>query len=503
MVITAEEVKIIDANSEELGVSVLQLMENAGAATAQTAIDSFPEVKSIAICCGTGNNGGDGFVAARHLASFNKNVKVILIGNKLKIKSKIALHNFNILKEMEDTIKLTVISDSANLPKLKTELKDVDLIIDALLGVGLTSEPYDPIKSAIKQINSAKKKILSVDVPSGIWSDIPKKQKIMIKADKVVTFHDTKPCLTIKGLVEITDICSIGVPPEAEIFVGKGDVFATLPSRKETSHKGQNGMVLVVGGSLKYSGAPVLSSRAALRTGADLVITCIPESIAGSVRSDSPNMIVQSFPGDYLEPNHIPGILKLLKKFNSMVIGPGLSENPSSLEFVMELLKQVPKEKPVIIDADALKAIKDDLSLLREIPVILTPHQGEFKILFGDGLPKVWQERISYVKEIAGKISLSILLKGKYDVISNGEYSKVNRTGHEGMTVGGTGDVLAGILGALSAVNPNMFRVACASSYIAGKAGEIAAEDFGNSLLATDVIEKIPEVILSIKNKEK
>lgn len=503
MVITAAEVKIIDANSEELGVSVLQLMENAGAATAQTAIDAFPEAQAIAICCGTGNNGGDGFVAARHLASFNKKVKVILIGNKLKIKSEIANHNFNILKEMEDSIKLIIISDSANLSKLKNELKDVDLVIDALLGVGLTSEPYDPIKSAIKEINSSKKKILSVDVPSGIWSDIPKKQKNMINADKIVTFHDTKPCLTIEDLEEITDICNIGVPPEAEIFVGKGDVFASLPLRKEGSHKGQNGMVLVVGGSLEYSGAPVLSSRAALRTGADLVITCIPESIARSVRSDSPNMIVHSFPGDYLEPNHIPDILELLKKFDSMIVGPGLSENPSSQKFVKELLKKIPKEKPVIIDADALKAIKNNLDLIKNKPYVLTPHQGEFKILFGDGLPKVWQKKQEFVKEIAEKNSTTILVKGKYDIISNGVHCKVNRTGHEGMTVGGTGDVLAGILGALSAVNPNLFRVACASSYIAGKAGEIAAEDFGNSLLATDVIEKIPEVILSIKNKEK
>ncbi|MHA1187540.1 MAG: NAD(P)H-hydrate epimerase, partial [Candidatus Heimdallarchaeota archaeon] len=149
------------------------------------------EAQTIAICCGTGNNGGDGFVAARHLASYNKKIKVILIGNKLKIKSDIALHNFNILNEMEDTIKLIGISDSANVTKLKDELKDVDLVIDALLGVGLTSEPYDPIKSAIKQINSAKKNILSVDVPSGIWSDVPKKQKIMINADKIVTFHDS------------------------------------------------------------------------------------------------------------------------------------------------------------------------------------------------------------------------------------------------------------------------------------------------------------------------
>ena len=314
MVITSEEVHIIDENCEELGISVIQLMENAGSAAAAAAIEFFPDAKKIAVCCGTGNNGGDGFVLARHLVSFGKEVVIFLVGRESRIRSQIAKDNFKILKQMEQSIKIHTISDSSNISLLKSGLYDADLIIDALLGVGLKSEPYDPIRTAIKTINKLDKPVLSVDLPSGMFSDSTKTPKVIINADKIVTFHDTKPCLTSEEFAKKTVICSIGVPPEAELFVGKGDLKATLPKRKPTSHKGENGMVLVVGGSINYSGAPVLTSRAALRSGADLVITCIPEGIAESVRSDSPNMIVKAFPGNFLEKQHIPEILELLKK---------------------------------------------------------------------------------------------------------------------------------------------------------------------------------------------
>ncbi len=498
MVITAEEVRIIDSNCVELGMSVLQLMENAGAAATKITVESFPKARTVALCCGTGNNGGDGFVVARHLTHLNKKVKLLLVGQETKIHSKVATQNFRILKEMEQTIEISTINDSSKISFLKKELVEVDLIVDALLGIGITSEPYEPIKSAIKTINNSGKSIISIDIPSGMWSDLAKKPKLMIKADKIVTFHDTKPCLTIEELKEKTVIVGIGVPPEAEFFAGKGDLKYAIPRRKSDSHKGQNGTVLVVGGSLKYSGAPVLASKAALRTGADLVITCIPKSISNAVRSDSPNMIVQSFDGDYFTPESIPEILELFKKFDSMVLGPGISENKKSLEFVEILLLKIPKNKPIIVDADALKIMKSNLKDLQEKKLIITPHSGEFKIIFDKAPNEDWSERAKFVTNTAKENKTTILLKGKYDIISDGEKTKINRTGHVGMTVGGTGDVLAGILGAICAVNENLFRSSCAASYLAGKAGELAAEDFGNSLLATDVIEKIPEILLQL-----
>ncbi|MFW9924067.1 MAG: NAD(P)H-hydrate dehydratase [Candidatus Thorarchaeota archaeon] len=496
MVITSKEVRIIDSNCSELGIAVLQLMENAGSAAAKIILEKYPAAENIVICCGKGNNGGDGFVTARHLTSLGRKVTVILIGNKNEIGSPEARANFNILSEMQFSIRLLVIDDSSNIIELKGILQKADLIVDALLGVGITKEPYEPIKSAIKVINNSGKPIVSIDLPSGMWSDISNDTKHMVKCDLVITFHDTKPCLTIDQLKEKVIVAEIGVPPEAEIFVGKGELKYSIPKRRIDSHKGENGTVLVVGGSEKYSGAPILASRAALRTGADLVITCIPEVIAEAVRSDSPNIIVREFEGEYFNKEHNDEILEIFDKFDSMVIGPGIGEHDETISMVLDLIERCPAEKPIIVDADALKALKQKLTLAKQKKILVTPHAGEFKILFNTAPPIDLLERKEFVKKIAKEHSLTILLKGKYDIISDGIKSKINRTGHEGMTTGGTGDVLAGILGEISAINKDTFYSACSSAYLAGKAGEFAAEDFGNSLLATDVIEKIAEVLL-------
>lgn len=495
MVITSEEVKIIDNNCEELGMDVLQLMENAGAATAKIVLEEFPSAKKIIICCGKGNNGGDGFVAARHLAAANRIVTLVIIGDPDDIHSQIAQQNFSVLTQMEHSVNIISLPDTSKISLLKKTLKEADLILDALLGIGISSEVYDPIKSAIKVINNSKKEIVSLDMPSGLWSDIKKTPKTFVKATRIITFHDTKPCLTLDEFKEKTIIVDIGVPPEAEIFVGKGDLKASLPKRKEDSHKGENGTVLIVGGSSKYSGAPILTSRAALRTGADLVITCIPSVIADVVRSDSPNIIVRAFEGNYFNKEHVEEVLDLAKKFDSLVIGPGIGEEEETFDFILKVISDMPKNKPIIIDADALKAIKKDLALVKDKAIIVTPHAGEFNILFDKKPPEKWIDKRKLAEEMAKQHQLVILLKGKYDIISSINDSKINRTGHEGMTTGGTGDVLAGILGEICAINNNLFRSACAAAYLAGKAGELAAEDFGNSLLATDVIEKIPEVI--------
>ncbi|MBN1329378.1 MAG: NAD(P)H-hydrate dehydratase [Candidatus Heimdallarchaeota archaeon] len=499
MVATAEKIRILDMNSEELGVDAIQLMENAGSTAAYIILQNFPKAKKIVICCGTGNNGGDGFVVARHLAAAKKEIKLFLFGQESKIRTREALTNYKIIEKMECSIEIIKITDSTKLSHYISYFNESDLIIDALLGIGITNEPYEPIKRAIEEINNSGKQVVSIDIPSGMFSDIAKRQRLMVEPTLIVTFHDTKPCLMIDDLKEKTIITEIGVPPEADFFTGIGDLYAAIPKRKPTSHKGENGTILFVGGSIKYSGAPVLSSRAALRTGADLVVTCIPQSIATSVRSDSPNLIVRALDTDYLTELDIPIILELFEKFDSLILGPGLSDNPETMKFVRTLVKQLPNNKPIIIDADAIRALKDNLELVKGKKVLITPHQGEFKNLFGEGLPEDWRLRPSYIEKIAKKYSLVILLKSKYDIISDGKNTKVNRTGHEGMTKGGTGDVLAGILGLVSAVNKDYFKAACAAAYLSGKAGELAAEDYGNSLLATDVVEKIPDILLQME----
>jgi NAD(P)H-hydrate epimerase len=225
----------------------------------------------------------------------------------------------------------------------------------------------------------------------------------------------------------------------------------------------------------------------------------VPEPVANAAKSDSPNMIVRSFDGDCFTKKHVSEILELFTKFDTLAIGPGLGIQKETFEFVQELLAKAPDNKPIIIDADALKALKDSLVDFSQKEIIVTPHAGEFAILFGETPPSNWFQRLEFLAPFAKQHKVTILLKGKYDTISDGINSKINRTGHEGMTVGGTGDVLTGIVAAISALNTNLFRAASVGSYIAGKAGELAAADFGNSLLATDVIEKIPEILLSVQ----
>ncbi|NHJ48807.1 MAG: NAD(P)H-hydrate dehydratase [Asgard group archaeon] len=499
MVVTAEEVTIIDKNSEELGVSVLQLMENAGAGAARLILEHYSDAKNIVICCGIGNNGGDGFVVARHLSAQVENVSIYLIGQESRIRSAAAKKNYQILKEQHQSINLVQIKDSSEIAKLKKQLKSADLVVDALLGTGITKTPYEPIKSAIKAINNAGKPIASIDLPSGMNSDQAKKTKIMINADLVTTFHDTKPCLTIDELKSKTKIVNIGVPKEAITHVGKGDFIVTYPKRKAVSHKGQNGVVLVIGGSKDYSGAPILSSQAALRAGADLVYTCVPQIIADVSKNTSPNLIIRSFDKTHLTPKSLNQIVNLVKNVDSIVIGPGIGTHSETFKFINDFLKIDFKPKSIIIDADALKAIKDSIDILKNNKTILTPHAGEYKLLFGT---KVEVDLLKRTKQILSKskeISSTIVLKGKNDVISDGNSVKINRTGHPGMTVGGTGDVLAGVIGAICSIVPNTYRSSCASTYLTGKAGEYAAKEFGNSLLATDVIEMIPKVILDLK----
>lgn len=499
MVITAEEVTIIDKNSEELGVSVLQLMENAGAGAARLIADNYPKAKKIAIFCGVGNNGGDGFVVARHLASSDRNVTVYLIGQEQKIRSEAAKKNYRILKEQHESIPLFHIADSSAINNLRKQLLDVDVIVDALLGIGLTKTPYEPIKSAIKLINKLEKTVVSIDLPSGMYSDLTQKTNLMIQADLIATFHDTKPCLTIDELKDKTKIVSIGAPLEASTHVGKGDLFIALPKRKLTSHKGDNGVVLVIGGSEDYSGAPILTSQAALRTGADLVYVCVPKIIADVSKTASPDLIIRTFDNTHFTTKSLIPIFKIADKVDSIIIGPGIGTHKETMKFIIGFLMNNFNSKSIIIDADAFKAIKNSIEVLKNNNTIITPHQGEFKLLFNEDVETDLNKRTKQILNKAKAISSTIVLKGKYDIISDGYFVKINKTGHPGMTVGGTGDVLAGIIGTICALNPNSFRASCAATYLAGKSGEYAANEFGNSLLASDVIEMIPKVIMDIK----
>ncbi|MCX8207225.1 MAG: NAD(P)H-hydrate dehydratase [Methanothrix sp.] len=458
--ISAEEMGAIDANCAYLGISTLQLMENAGAALAS-------EIRRIggrriAIIAGRGNNGGDAFVAARHLDELD--VTVFLIGRARDITTEEARRNWDVLRRLEfDLREITDVSE--------IDLSGYDVVIDALFGTGVRG----PIKGlegeVIDLINSCGKRIVSVDVPSGMGTGKEVSPHITI------TFH--RPKIGMKGDFRVV---GIGIPKMAEFLVGPGDL-RLLGRRGPESHKGDSGRILVIGGG-PYTGAPALSAMAALRAGADIVTVAAPRSVAGTIASFSPNMIVRPLTSDRLCSADLEILKGLIPRHDVVVIGMGLGRDAETLEAVSQIL---PLCDRVVIDADALQP---------EMPLkgIVTPHAGEFRRISGLDLPK-GRERIDVVRKFARDRGLVVLLKGRMDIITDGEIVRGNTTGNPGMTVGGTGDVLAGITGAFYA-RADAMRAAAAAAFVNGRAGDLVYREKDFGMVATDLIDKIPEAMM-------
>jgi len=276
-----------------------------------------------------------------------------------------------------------------------------------------------------------------------------------------------------------------------EVFEVDKDIVKRLyPRRTEWCHKGDFGKVLVIGGSEKYTGAPALSAMAALRSGSDLAIIAAPERAADTDASLSPNLITVPFKGAFLKEKDFTEIIKIVDKVDAVLIGPGLGTEQETLNLVSALLKAI--DKPCVIDADGLKAVKGK-KLGKNF--IITPHEGEYYYLTGEKPDVEPNRRLSEVQECSKRIGCTVILKSHVDVISDGGKVTVNETGTPYMTKGGTGDVLSGIILSLLGRKVDIFDAACGGVFISGVAGEIASQRVGEGLLATDVIDSIPAVV--------
>lgn len=488
--VSSRVMRAVELNSEYLGVSTLQLMENAGRAIAQEVSSRFPTRSAVTVYGGTGRNGGDGMVAARHLACLGYRVLFQLIGRETDIKEETVLQNWKTLKRMVSSVELRMASDST-----LVEPCHCDVIVDAMLGTGARGILHPPISNAVKVVNDSKAFRLAVDVPSGLDSDSGKTLGDVVKANLTVTFHRMKKGLEnaeqYTGEVKVVDI---GVPPEAELYAGPGDVEIAKRPRALDSHKGDFGRLLVVGGSETYAGAPSYVALAALRTGVDLAVVAAPERIAYAMSSFSPDLITLKLPGDHLNTSNIPQIKRVLETSTGVVIGPGLGshrDTEAALARLFDLVHDL--KKPVLLDADAIGAY--GASKIRfDMPLVLTPHPGEFEELTGKKPRIELGEKIEDVKKAAAEKHATILLKGAVDVISDGTRVRLNSTGNPGMTVGGTGDVLAGIVGALISQGIDPVEASTAGAFINGAAGDIVTRQKGFHMVASDLIEHIPQV---------
>jgi NAD(P)H-hydrate epimerase len=393
---------------------------------------------------------------------------------------------------MTDSITITIAHDSSLIPRI-----DGAVGVDALLGIGARDPLRHPVLDAVKLFNASSCFKIAVDVPTGIDCDTGEVADVAVQADLTITFHKVKPgLLRAKKYVGELVVAAIGLPPNAERYVGPGDVLVARKPRLQRTHKGDYGRLLVLGGNATFTGAPALASLAALRVGVDMVYTAAPESAAHDIASFSPNLIAVKLQGEHLSPIHCETLLEYLEKATAVVLGPGLGLHPATQTAVTQLITIIEKlKKPLLLDADALKALANSRHKFT-CPCVLTPHGGELQILTGVETPEDERRCVTHVYETAAAMNATILLKGPIDIISNGNRTKTNRIVHNpGMTVGGTGDVLSGIVGALLAQGFDPFRSAAAGIFINGAAGDFAAAKWGYHLMATDLIEWIPTVM--------
>ncbi len=483
--------RTLETNAEYYGISLLQLMENAGRSIATEVASHFPKGKRVAIFCGLGGNGGDGFVAARHLSSLGFEVIVVLAGKGKDISHEAALRNWESLQFLSGNITICEVRDSSTIPRL-----EADIIVDALLGTGTKGRLKAPVSQSVDYMNSLSGYKIAVDAPTGIDSDTGEILGTVFKADTTVTFHAPKVGLAAaKKYVGELIVKDIGLPRQLENFAGPGDVILVTRRRALSAHKGDFGRLLVVGGSEVYSGAPSLVSLAALRTGADIVYTAAPAKTSQAISSISPDLITIKLEGNHLKPRNVEELEPYVEATDAVVVGPGLGLDSETKEFVKLFMAAVEKtKKPLLIDADGLKAFAE-FKRPAKVPLVLTPHAGEYTVLTKSKLPEDQAKRVSDVQATAAELNAVILLKGQTDIVCSGEKFKLNFTGNPGMTVGGTGDVLSGIVGALLAQETDAFEAAVAGAFVNGATGDFVADKLGHHMVASDLLEYIPCVL--------
>lgn len=465
--ITVQQMRVLDLNSAWFGVPVAELMENAGRAVAAEANRMG---NSFVVICGPGNNGGDGFAAARYLKS---KPQVFYFWPP---RGKDAYENFVKAKNYHP-VQIT----ETNKQELAKAISESEVIIDAVFGTGIKDKIKEPVRGVIELINNSKKKVLSVDVPSGMDPDTGAIADIAVKPEVTVCFHALKKGLEkAKGRVGVVDI---GIPPKAATHVGRGDFKYGYPRRKEDAHKGDAGRVLTVGGSKEYTGAPYFTAMAALRAGCDLSYVTAPEGPARRIAVLGPDLIVYSLDSkDYISKSDVKEILS--KKFDVLCIGNGMSDKKESLDAAKEIILKA--KKPMVIDGDGLKAAKTILPKLGR-DVVLTPHGGEFKMLFG------LEPNEKNLRKVAGKLKCTVLLKGHVDMIAQSNDFKYNESGNPYMSKGGTGDVLAGLCVGFMAQGVEPFKAACFAALVNGVAGNLAYSQQSVGLTASDVLAHVGE----------
>lgn len=506
----AEEMKVIDQRaSSEYGIPSLILMENAGLRTLEVIEEILGDSinKSVIILAGKGNNGGDGLVIARHLLNSGAAVRVFLTGQVEELTPDSRL-NYDILLRMGARI-LPLIGDE-DLDRLMLSLMNADLIVDALYGIGFKGSLGQFESRIVKMVNWCRAPVVAVDIPSGVEADSGRVHGPAIKATHTVTFALPKIGLVLepgKDYVGTLSVADISIPSflleDSSIktnLINEQMVRTLLKPRAADSHKGTYGHALVIGGSPGMTGAVMMASLAALRSGAGLVTAAVPESLAAVV--DSNLMEIMTAPlaqtgQSTIALEALPAMENLLGTSSVCAIGPGMSRYPEAGTVVRFVLEKA--GVPVVIDADGLNALQGDSTVFknRQVPVVLTPHPGEMARLTGKSIEEIQSNRIEIACTFAHEWGVCLVLKGNKTIVANpaGEVY-INISGNPGMATAGSGDVLCGVIAGLMAQGLKPQDAAFVGVYLHGLAGDLAAQVKGErGLIAGDLIAGLPGVI--------
>ncbi len=476
----ADEAAAADSGAiEGLGIPGAVLMERAGVAAAQEIQRTFP-AGSVAVVCGGGRNGGDGFVIARHLHAAGWEVECLLAADPAGLPPEARLNH-------DVAVRLGVpMRDGVR----RERVRRADVVVDALLGTGFHGSPRPEAARVIAGLEGHPG-VVAVDVPSGVNASTGVIAGAAVAAHTTICFHGRKlgtavePGRTASGRVVVADI---GIPPQADVATRAvlADGLTGL-SKQSGATKYTAGAVLVIGGARGFSGAPLMAALAALRASAGIVWVATPPDAARILEARVPEIMVRP----------LPGALELLERADAVALGPGLGRTPEAIELAREV--GIGHAGATVIDADGLFAFNGDLKALRarSTPAVLTPHEGEMGRLLGESSDWVRANRLEAVRRAASESGSVVLLKGPDTLVADaGGRVCVSHAGVSGLATAGSGDVLTGVVAAMLGRAPDAWTAAAAAAEAHGRAGRLASERLGPAgIIATDVIASLPEAL--------
>jgi hydroxyethylthiazole kinase-like uncharacterized protein yjeF len=508
-IVSASEMREIDrATSQRFGVPSLALMEKAGSAVAEFVVARYPSVERIGVICGKGNNGGDGFVAARKLKAAGKEVRVVLLAEPSELRGDAAEMFAKLV------VALVIVKSSEDLKQEQARsVFESEVLLDAILGTGFKPPVSGLYAEAIRLMNASSAPVVAVDIPSGADADVMGEQTgAVARADAVVTFTAPRPAHIFGRLTDgPTLIAPIGSPDTAIVsslqlnLITAREIAPLIGPRPLAANKGNFGHVLVIGGSVGKAGSVAMAGIAALRSGAGLSTVATPKSVLATVAGFHPEVMTE--PLDETDAGTISTragerMDTLIKGMTVLAVGPGISRNSETSEFVRSLVMK--SKTPIVLDADGLNAFEGHADELNGEgrALVITPHPGEMARLAASTIAAVERDRINVARTFAREHELIVVLKGHRTLIAQPDGTVwVNTTGNPGMATGGTGDILTGMVSGLIAQNrEHIVEAVIAAVHLHGLAGDVARESMGeHSLVATDLVKALPEAFRSVR----